>query len=401
MLDPGNKEIQYYYPTATLVTGPDIIFFWVARMIMAGYEYAGDKPFSNVYFTGIVRDSIGRKMSKMLGNSPDALELIEKYGADGVRMGLMLAAPAGNDIMYDDKLVEQGRNFCNKIWNAFRLVMGWQVDAEISQPQSAKEAVKWFDAKLNQALEEVEDSFGKFRLSEALMIVYKLFWDEFSSLYLKMLKPQYQQPIDKATYEATLSYFDSLLRLLHPFMPFITEELWQHLSERANGESIMYAPLPVSGVYENSEIEDMEQTKAVIAGVRGVRASKNIPAKEPMILNVISDKEIPNVDIVMKLANLEAINYGAEKDPAAASFMIGTVEYNVPIASNIDKDAEIGRLHKELDHLKGFKSGIEKKLSNQRFVESAPAAVVERERKKLSDAISKIANIEATLAALK
>lgn len=401
ILDPGNKEMRYYYPTATLVTGPDIIFFWVARMIMAGYEYVGDKPFENVYFTGIVRDSIGRKMSKMLGNSPDALELIEKYGADGVRMGLMLAAPAGNDIMYDDKLVEQGRNFCNKIWNAFRLVVGWKVDEEIPQPETSKEAVKWFEAKLNRALEEVEESFGKFRLNEALMTIYKLFWDEFSSWYLEMVKPQYQQPIDKMTYDATIGFFDSLLRLLHPFMPFITEELWQHLAERKEGESIMYAPLPIPESYDNALIDNMELTKEVVTGVRGVRAQKNIPNKEAVTLNEISDKEIPNAGIVKKLANIEAINYGVEKDPTAASFMVGTIEFNVPLSSNIDTEAEIERLQKELDHLRGFKTGIEKKLSNQRFVESAPAAVVERERKKLSDATSKIANIEVTLAALK
>lgn len=337
----------------------------------------------------------------MLGNSPDALELIEKYGADGVRMGLMLAAPAGNDIMYDDKLVEQGRNFCNKIWNAFRLVVGWKVDEDIPQPETSKEAVKWFEAKLNRALEEVEESFGKFRLNEALMTIYKLFWDEFSSWYLEMVKPQYQQPIDKMTYEATIGFFDSLLRLLHPFMPFITEELWQHLAERKEGESIMYAPLPIPESYDNALIDNMELTKEVVTGVRGVRAQKNIPNKEAVTLNEISDKEIPNAGIVKKLANIEVINYGVEKDPTAASFMVGTIEFNVPLSSNIDTEAEIERLQKELDHLRGFKTGIEKKLSNQRFVESAPVAVVERERKKLSDATSKIANIEVTLAALK
>ncbi|MDE6654006.1 MAG: class I tRNA ligase family protein, partial [Muribaculaceae bacterium] len=267
ILDPGNEEIRYYYPTATLVTGPDIIFFWVARMIMAGYEYVGDKPFDNVYFTGIVRDSIGRKMSKMLGNSPDALELIAKYGADGVRMGLMLAAPAGNDIMYDDKLVEQGRNFCNKIWNAFRLVKGWEVDPSIPTPESSRQAVRWFESKLNQALAEVDDLFGKFRLNEALMVIYRLFWDEFSSWYLEMIKPAYQKPIDKATYEATLVFFDSLLRLLHPFMPFITEELWQHLATRGQAESIMYASLPLPGEIDPALIADMEIAKDIVAGV--------------------------------------------------------------------------------------------------------------------------------------
>ncbi len=401
ILDPGNEEIRYYYPTATLVTGPDIIFFWVARMIMAGYEYAGDKPFDNVYFTGIVRDSIGRKMSKMLGNSPDALELIANYGADGVRMGLMLAAPAGSDIMYDDKLVEQGRNFCNKIWNAFRLVKGWQVDDNLPTPENSREAVAWFDAKLNQALAEMEDLFGKFRLNEALMVVYRLFWDEFSSWYLEMIKPAYQQPIDKVTYEATLGFFDSLLRLLHPFMPFITEELWQHLAPRREGESIMYAALPEAKTFDKVLIEKMEVAKEIVAGVRGVRAQKNIPNKDSLILNVVGNAHVPMSLIVKKLANLDSINEGAQKDPAAASFMVGTMEFNVPVASNIDVEAELQRLNKELAHLQGFKTGVEKKLSNEKFVSSAPEAVVERERKKLADATSKIANIEASIAALK
>ncbi|MDE7376345.1 MAG: valine--tRNA ligase [Muribaculaceae bacterium] len=399
--NPGNEEMKYYYPTATLVTGPDIIFFWVARMIMAGYEYAGDKPFSNVYFTGIVRDSIGRKMSKMLGNSPDPLELIAQYGADGVRMGLMLAAPAGNDIMYDDKLVEQGRNFCNKIWNAFRLVKGWEVDPSLAQPQAAKEAVEWFGAKLNQTMAEVEDSFGKFRLNEALMAVYKLFWDEFSSWYLEMVKPAYQQPVDKATYDATLAYFDTLLRLLHPFMPFITEELWQHLAQRAEGESIMYAPLPEITQADAKAIADMELAKEIITGVRGVRAQKNLPQKDALTLNIVGSFAVPNESVIVKLANLSALNVGAEKDPAAATFMVGTTEMQVPLADQIDVAAELEKLAKDLAYLEGFKKSVEKKLSNERFVNNAPAAVVETERKKLADANSKIANIQATIAALK
>ncbi len=401
ILDPNNEEIKYYYPTATLVTGPDIIFFWVARMIMAGYEYAGDKPFGNVYFTGIVRDSIGRKMSKMLGNSPDPLELIAKYGADGVRMGLMLAAPAGNDIMYDDKLVEQGRNFCNKIWNAFRLVMGWQVDDTLDQPEVSKKAVEWFGSKLNQTMAEVEDSFGKFRLNEALMSVYRLFWDEFSSWYLEMVKPAYQKPIDKVTFEATLEYFDTLLRLLHPFMPFITEELWQHLAQRADGESIMYAQLPAEGSFSEKAINDMELAKEIINGVRGVRAQKNIPAKDPITLNVIGSIALADSAVVEKLANLDALNQNSKKDPASATFMVGTTEFNVPLANNIDVEAELEKLYKDLAYLQGFKASVEKKLGNERFVNNAPAKVVEVERNKLTDATEKIASIEATIAALR
>ncbi len=401
ILDPGNEEIKYYYPTATLVTGPDIIFFWVARMIMAGYEYAGDKPFSNVYFTGIVRDSIGRKMSKMLGNSPDPLELIAQYGADGVRMGLMLAAPAGNDIMYDDKLVEQGRNFCNKIWNAFRLVMGWQVDDSIKQPEGSAQAINWFGAQLDRTLAEVEDSFKKFRLNEALMAVYKLFWDEFSSWYLEMVKPAYQQPIDRATYEATLGYFDTLLRLLHPFMPFITEELWQHLAERQYGESIMYAQLPEPKGYYERLIKEMDYAKEVINGIRGVRAKKNISQKDKLVLNSVCNKPLPNAELISKLGNLEAINLCVEKDPAAASFMVGTDEFNVPLTQNIDVEAELAKLQKDLDHELGFKASVEKKLSNERFVNSAPAKVVEMERKKLSDSEARLASIQARIDALK
>lgn len=400
ILDPDNEEIKYYYPTATLVTGPDIIFFWVARMIMAGYEYVGNMPFRNVYFTGIVRDSIGRKMSKMLGNSPDPLELIAQYGADGVRMGLMLAAPAGNDIMYDDKLVEQGRNFCNKIWNAFRLVKGWEVESNIPQPECSKKAIEWFDAKLNQAMAEIEDLFSKFRLNEALMVVYRLFWDDFSSWYLEMVKPAYQQPIDKDTWEATLRFFDDLLRLLHPFMPFITEELWQHIATRTDGESIMYATLPETKEYDQKVISEMDLAKEIITGVRGVRAQKNIPPKDALTLNVIGSIELADKSVIVKLANLKELNLNAEKDPAAATFMVGTTEFNIPLENQIDVAAEIDKLKKDLAYLEGFKKSVEKKLSNERFVNNAPAAVVEVERKKLSDASSKIENIKATIAAL-
>lgn len=399
ILEPGNKEISYYYPTTTLVTGPDIIFFWVARMIIAGYEFVGDKPFNNVYFTGIVRDNIGRKMSKQFGNSPDPLDLIATYGADGVRMGLMLAAPAGNDVFYDDKLVEQGRNFCNKIWNAFRLVKGWSV-ADKPQPDSARIAVDWFKSQLDATLAEVSDLFGKFRLSEALMAIYRLFWDEFSSWYLEMVKPAYGEPVDKATYEATLNYFDTLLRLLHPFMPFITEELWQHLQERKPGDSIMYAQLPVAGEVNGGTLEAMAHAKEVIVGVRGVRAAKNISPREALVLNVIGAWDNALDAVVKKLGNLSEINPGAEKDAAAATFMVGTTEFNVPLTNNIDVDAELARLNKELDYYRGFLASVMKKLGNERFVNNAPEVVVAAERNKQKDAESKIATIEASIKAL-
>lgn len=399
ILNPGNEEIRYYYPTTDLVTGPDIIFFWVARMIIAGYEFIGDMPFKNVYFTGIVRDKIGRKMSKQLGNSPDPLDLIATYGADGVRMGMMMSAPAGNDIMFDDKLCETGRNFCNKIWNAFRLIKGWEV-SDCDCPESSRVAAEWFEAKLSATIEEVNDLFGKFRLSEALMAVYKLFWDEFSSWYLEMIKPAYGQPIDKATYQTTLGFFDALLRLLHPFMPFITEELWQHLAQRREGESIMYAPMPQPKAYDAAILARMELTKEVITGVRGVRASKNIPLKDMLTLNIVAGEAEMADDLVKKLANIEAINYNAEKDASAVSFMVGTVEFNIPLSGKIDAAAELERLRKEEAYLEGFLASVMKKLSNERFVNNAPAAVVEGEKKKQADAESKLANIRASIAAL-
>jgi len=400
ILDPDNEEIKYYYPTADLVTGPDIIFFWVARMIMAGYEFIGKQPFNNVYFTGIVRDEIGRKMSKQLGNSPDPLELIADYGADGVRMGIMLSAPAGNDIFFDKKLCENGRNFCNKIWNAFRLVRGWEVDDSLCQPESSVKAVEWFNSKLSEAITEINDSFDKFRISEALMTAYRLFRDEFSSWYLEMVKPDYQKPIDRKSYEATIGFFDSLLRLLHPFMPFITEELWQHLSERRDGESIMYAGMPAAGAVDAGILSGMETVKEIINGVRGVRAQRNIPSRDALQLNVV-DATIPMAPVAVKLANLSGVASVNEKDPAAASFMVGTTELNIPLLNNMDVEAEIAKLTKELDYLHGFKASVEKKLSNERFVSNAPAAVVEAERKKLSDATTKIAALEETIAALK
>ncbi len=399
ILDPDNEEIKYYYPTADLVTGPDIIFFWVARMIMAGYEYKNDMPFCNVYFTGIVRDKLGRKMSKSLGNSPDPLMLIEKFGADGVRMGLMLAAPAGNDILYDDSLCEQGRNFNNKIWNAFRLVKGWEV-ADIEQPEYAKTAVKWFEAVLNKTLAEVDDLFGKFRLSEALMAVYKLFWDEFSSWYLEMVKPAYGKPVDRATYEATLGFFDALLRLLHPFMPFITEELWQHIAERKDGESVMTALLPKAGAFSEQTIADMDVAKDIIAGIRTVRLQKNIPNKEELELQVMGEGNVPVESIIKKLANLSAVANVSEKDATAAAFMVGTTEYAVPLGNNINVEEELKKLEADLKYQEGFLQSVLKKLSNEKFVNNAPAKVIEMERKKQADAEAKIATLKESISAL-
>ena len=397
---PDNPEIKYYYPTSDLVTGPDIIFFWVARMIMAGYEYMGDKPFKNVYFTGIVRDKLGRKMSKSLGNSPDPLELIDRYGADGVRMGMMLAAPAGNDILYDDSLCEQGRNFNNKIWNAFRLVQGWQV-ADIEQPEHSKIAVQWFQNVLDSTLAEVEDLFSKFRLNEALMAVYRLFWEEFSAWYLEIVKPAYQQPVDRATLEATLRFFDTLLRLLHPFMPFITEELWQHITERRDGESIMLAQLPKGGKVDRKLLDEMNEAKEIISGVRSVRLSKNVPNKSALKLLVVGKWTNPFKTVVEKLANLESIGETATKDATAATFMVGTTEYEVPLEGNIDVAQELKKLEAELEYQQGFLKSVEKKLSNEKFVAHAPEAVVNNERKKQADALSKIKTLQESIDALK
>ena len=398
--NPGNEEISYYYPTATLVTGPDIIFFWVARMIMAGYEYVGKQPFNNVYFTGIVRDSLGRKMSKSLGNSPDPLELIANYGADGVRMGLMLAAPAGNDIMYDDKLVEQGRNFCNKIWNAFRLYKGWTVDPSAAQPEVNAYATRWFRSRLNDTLAEVEDLFGKFRISEALMAVYRLFRDDFSSWYLEMVKPTYGSPIDGRTFGEVEEFFDDLLRMLHPFMPFITEELWQALKQRAAGESIMYASMPAGGEVEETVIARMTQAQDIVNGVRSVRARKNISPREQLTLRVIGEIAPEVETIVAKLAGIENTEQNAAKDAAASSFMVGAVEFNVPLSSNVDTEAEKERINKEIAYLTGFKASVEKKLANERFVANAPETVVAAERKKLADSDAKLATLRASLEAL-
>ena len=399
--NPGNEEIKYYYPTADLVTGPDIIFFWVARMIMAGYEYMGDMPFKNVYFTGIVRDKIGRKMSKSLGNSPDPLDLIDKYGADGVRMGMMLSAPAGNDILFDDALCEQGRNFNNKIWNAFRLVKGWEV-ADIEQPEYARLATEWFDAMLTKTAAEVDDLFGKYRLSEALMAVYKLFWDEFSSWYLEMVKPAYGQPIDKATYEKTLGFFDTLLKLLHPFMPFITEELWQHIYDRKEGESIMTQILNVAGNYDETIIAQFEAVKEVIGGIRTIRLQKNIAQKEALTLEVVDESPVSKYNaVIAKLCNLSAINAVAAKAEGAAAFMVGTTEYAVPLGNLINVEEELKKLEADLKYQEGFLQSVLKKLSNEKFVSKAPANVIEMERKKQADAETKIAALKESIAALK
>ena len=398
--NPGNEEFNYYYPTADLVTGPDIIFFWIARMIMAGYEFCQLPPFRNVYFTGIVRDKIGRKMSKSLGNSPDALGLIDQYGADGVRMGLMLAAPAGNDILYDDALCEQGRNFCNKIWNAFRLVKGWTVDETIAQPETASIAIKWFDAQLAKTQAEVQDLFSKFRLSEALMAVYKLFWDEFSSWYLEVVKPGYQQPIDGETYRATLNFFDTLLRLLHPFMPFITEELWQHLAERKEGESIMTALIPEIKPADEALIATFETSKQIIAGIRTIRLQKNIPNRDALTLQIVGSHNNCNDCVITKLTNLSDIAVVTEKDANSAAFLVGTTEYAVPLSNNIDVEAELAKLNEDLKYMQGFLRTVMGKLSNERFVNNAPAQVVELERKKKADAESKIKSIEESIAAL-
>ena len=426
--NPDNAELNYYYPTADLVTGPDIIFFWVARMIMAGYEYKGDMPFRNVYFTGIVRDKLGRKMSKSLGNSPDPLDLIAQYGADGVRMGMMLCAPAGNDILFDDALCEQGRNFNNKIWNAFRLVKGWNVDDTIAQPEAARLGCEWFEAMLTKTALEVDDLMSKYRLSEALMAVYRLFWDEFSSWYLEIVKPAYGCAIDKQTYDATLHYFDALLRLLHPFMPFITEELWQAIEERKAGESIMTQSVKIfADKYDEQLIADVETAKSIISGVRTIRLQKNIAQKELLTLEVVKTHPIPPCEggctdtaepqvlphredlggsvacasIILKMGNLEAINVVEAKSDGTSSFMVGTTEYAVPLGSLIDVEAEVAKLQAELTYLEGFLNSVMKKLSNERFVSNAPEAVVAAERKKQADAESKIAAIKETIAKLK
>ncbi|MBR3624851.1 MAG: valine--tRNA ligase [Bacteroidaceae bacterium] len=400
--NPGNEEIKYYYPTSDLVTAPDIIFFWVARMIMAGEEYMGKYPFKNVYFTGIVRDKLGRKMSKSLGNSPDPLELIEKYGADGVRMGMMLSAPAGNDILFDDALCEQGRNFCNKIWNAFRLLKGWEVSEEVEVPEASQLAMQWFESKQNAVALEMADLFSKYRISEALMAVYKLFWDEFSAWYLEMIKPAYLKPISKVVMDKTIEFFDNLLHLLHPFMPFITEELWQHIVDRKDGESLMVSPMEKVGAVDEALLDRFEEMKEIVSGVRAVRVQKNIAQKEALELQVVGENPVAELNSVLyKMCNLSDITVVEAKAEGAATFMVRTAEYAVPMKNLIDVEAEIARMEKELKAKEGFLKGVLAKLNNERFVANAPEAVVALERKKQADAESIIKSLRENIEALK
>ena len=401
--NPDNEQIKYYYPTNDLVTGPDIIFFWVARMIMAGYEYRSEKPFGNVYFTGIVRDKIGRKMSKQLGNSPDPLDLIAEYGADGVRVAMMLCSSAGNDLMFDNALCEQGRNFGNKIWNAYRLINGWQVDAALAQSDCSKQAVAWFTNRFNAALTEIEENFKNYRISEALMVAYKLFWDDFSGWYLEMIKPAYGSPCDAATMEATKKMFEQLMLLLHPFMPFVTEEIWQDLAERKEGESICVASMPKAQEADEVALARFALVQEVVSAVRNIRKQKNLPQKEALELKVVCDENYPAEyeAVIVKMANLSAVTFVTEKNPMDAAFIVKTTQYFVPMGDNIDKEAEIAKLEKDLAYQQGFLATVMKKLSNERFVSSAPAQVVANEQNKKRDAEAKIAAIEAQLQALK
>ena len=401
--NPDNEQIRYYYPTSDLITGPDIIFFWVARMIMAGYEYRGEKPFGNVYFTGIVRDKLGRKMSKQLGNSPDPLDLITQYGADGMRVAMMLSSSAGNDVMFDEALCEQGRNFGNKIWNAYRLISMWQVDENMKQSENNRLAVEWFSHTLSKAIGEINDMFSSYRISEAFMRIYKLFWDDFSGWYLEIVKPAYQQPADKTTMEATRHYFDLLMRLVHPFMPFVTEEIWQDLAPRAEGESIMYAPMPKADEVSEALLARFALATEVITGVRNVRKQKNIAQKEALTLNVIEDENYPKeyAPVIAKMCNLAEINSITEKEPTADAFIVKTTQYFVPMGDKIDVEAEMKKLSDELTYLEGFLSSVMKKLSNERFVNSAPEKVVANERAKKADAEAKIAAIKERMEALK
>lgn len=400
ILHPDNKDINYYYPTNVLVTGPDIIFFWVARMIMAGYEFRNDKCFENVYFTGIVRDKSRRKMSKQLGNSPDPIQLINTYGADGVRMGMLLTTPAGNDLLFDESLCEQGRNFNNKIWNAFRLVKGWKVRSDIDQDDAEEIAIRWFDSMLSKAIAELKDLFSKYRLSEALMVVYRLFWDEFSSWYLEIVKPAYRQPIDKKTYEATLVFFDALLRLLHPFMPFITEELWQALYKHKPGDSIMIAPLPESRPVDEDLLTDFNNVKEIIAGIRTIRLQKNIPNKEKLTLQIIGEENDTYKSLIMKMGNLSAIEKVTAKAPASPGFLVGTTEFSIPLTSKTDIEVELKKLRAELEYQEGFLRSVMKKLTNERFIQNAKPEIVENERKKKIDAENKIALLKENIASL-
>jgi valyl-tRNA synthetase len=404
ILEPDNADIKYYYPTNDLITAPDILFFWVARMIIAGCEYRGEKPFSNVYLTGMVRDHQRRKMSKSLGNSPEPLDLIGKYGADGVRVGMLLCSPAGNDLLYDDSLPEQGRNFANKIWNAFRLVRGWKVDENIDHPESSKAAVKWMNEVIKKSTAEIDANFRKFRISEALMNVYKLFWDEFSGWYLESIKPDYEKPVDKITFKATSGMFDSLLRLLHPFMPFITEEIWQMLEERKDGESLMISPMPASRMFNKEMVLRFDTVKETISAVRTLRKEKNIPNKESLILYIKSDEDKYDMEflpVIVRLCNLSEIRFIKEKEKGAASFMVNTTEFFIPVGDKLDVEGEMARIHEELDYYRGFLASVMKKLDNERFVKNAPASVLDLERKKKSDADSKIKSLEERVKELK
>jgi len=402
--DPGNADIKYYYPTNDLITAPEILFFWVARMIIAGYEYRGDKPFDNVYLTGLVRDQQRRKMSKSLGNSPEPIELIERYGADGVRMGMLLCSPAGNDLLYDDSLPEQGRNFANKIWNAYRLVKNWKVDEDIEQPESSKVAAKWIDEVMKKSIIDIDVNFRKFRISQALMTTYKLFWDEFSGWYLEIIKPEYQKPIDRITYDATVTSFEKLLKILHPFMPFITEEIWQLLIERKDGESIMVSRMPEAKKFNKGLITDFDSVKETVSAVRSVRKEKDLPNKEKLNLLIRSDKDSFNSEllpVINKLCNLSELSFVSEKQEGAASFMIGTTEYFIPLTGKIDIESEQLKINEELDYNRGFLVNVMKKLENERFVKNAPVNVLELERKKKSDVESKIKSLEEALKSLK
>jgi len=402
--NPDNEDIKYYYPTNDLITAPEILFFWVARMIISGYEYRGEKPFSNVYLTGLVRDQQKRKMSKSLGNSPEPIDLIEKYGADGVRVGMLLCSPAGNDLLYEDSLPEQGRNFANKIWNAFRLVKSWEVDSSIAQPESSAIAVKWFDEMLNKSLIEIDSNFRKFRISESLMTTYKLFWDEFSGWYLEIIKPEYQKPVDIKTYNSAIASLEKLMMIVHPFMPFITEEIWQMLGERKDGESLMISLMPEASGYDENLLSEFEYAKETISAVRSVRKSKEIPVRDPLKLMIRSDKDSFNCDnlsVLKKMCNISDITFVTDKQEGALSFMVGTTEYFIPMEGKIDVEGELKKIAEEIEYHKGFLVNVMKKLGNERFVQNAPATVLDLENKKKSDAESKIKSLEERVRELK
>jgi valyl-tRNA synthetase len=401
--NPGNLECRYYYPTNDLITAPDILFFWVARMIMAGYEYRKEKPFSNVYLTGMVRDKLGRKMSKSLGNSPEPLELISKYGADGVRVGMLLCSPAGGDLLFDESLTEQGRNFSNKIWNAFRLIRGWSVDEKTDQPVYSASAIEWFDSRLKESVANLDRLYDQYRLSEALMLLYKLFWDDFSSWYLEIIKPEYQKPLDLASYRATVGFFDSLLRLLHPIMPFITEELWQRLETREKGDSIVIAPVPEGGIIRENLLAEFAEAMEIVSAVRSIRRDRNIPQKETLVLLVKGTNENNQPlfsEVIIKLCNLSKMRETSEKPENSLSFMVRTKEFFIPVEERLDIAAEAARISKELEYSRGFLASVMKKLDNRKFVGGAPEKVIEMEKAKMADAQSRIASLEERLRSL-